>query len=147
MTVPLFVLLMCSVLRAQTDDVAHFEKRVRPVLLKNCVPCHGPKKQESGFRLDTRRGVLAGGEISGPSVDLKAPQTSVLLKAIRHEGDISMPPEKKLLDAEILAMETWVKAGLLGRTNRQPLGISTSVRLGRVTGQLSQSFYRRCPRW
>ena len=112
MTVPLFVLLMCSVLRAQTDDVAHFEKRVRPVLLKNCVPCHGPKKQESGFRLDTRRGVLAGGEISGPSVDLKAPQTSVLLKVIRHEGDISMPPEKKLLDAEILAMETWVKAGL-----------------------------------
>ena len=29
-----------------------FETKVRPVLAENCFSCHGPKKQQSDFRLD-----------------------------------------------------------------------------------------------
>ena len=38
-----------------------FEKKVRPVLSGNCWECHGEKKQESNFRLDSRAAVLEGG--------------------------------------------------------------------------------------
>lgn len=100
-----------SPVRAQSDGAAHFEKRVRPVLLKNCVSCHGPKKQESGLRLDSRGRALAGGEIAGPAIDLKSPNKSPLLRAIRHEGDITMPPDGKLPRDEIRAIESWLKAG------------------------------------
>ena len=42
-----------------------FEARVRPILVEQCVKCHGPKKQSSGLRLDSREAVLKGGD-SGP---------------------------------------------------------------------------------
>ena len=32
-----------------------FESRIRPILVENCLSCHGPKKQEAGLRLDSRR--------------------------------------------------------------------------------------------
>ena len=31
-----------------SQESAFFERRVRPVLVENCVPCHGPAKQKSG---------------------------------------------------------------------------------------------------
>src|SRR5690349_8156421 len=42
-----------------------FESRVRPVLIEHCVACHGPEKQKSGLRLDSARGLHAGGS-GGP---------------------------------------------------------------------------------
>ena len=47
--------------------VEFFEARVRPILVDQCMKCHGPKKQSSGLRLDSREAVLKGGE-SGPAV-------------------------------------------------------------------------------
>ena len=44
-----------------------FEARVRPVLAAHCWECHGPQKQKSGLRLDSREAVLRGGE-TGPAV-------------------------------------------------------------------------------
>ena len=47
--------------------VEFFEARVRPILVDQCMKCHGPKKQSSGLRLDSREAVLKGGD-SGPAV-------------------------------------------------------------------------------
>ena len=47
-----------------------FESKVRPLLIARCVECHGPKKEESGLRLDSRERVLAGND-EGPVVLLK----------------------------------------------------------------------------
>ncbi|MBY0395599.1 MAG: hypothetical protein K2X91_03900, partial [Thermoleophilia bacterium] len=44
-----------------TSD-AHFEARVRPVLVEHCARCHGPEKQRGGLRLDTAEGLQRGGE-------------------------------------------------------------------------------------
>lgn len=35
-----------------------FAKDVMPLFRQNCIECHGPKKQESGMRLDRRSSVL-----------------------------------------------------------------------------------------
>jgi Protein of unknown function (DUF1553)/Protein of unknown function (DUF1549)/Planctomycete cytochrome C len=91
-------------------DVAFFEKQIRPVLSEQCWSCHGPKKQTAGLRLDSRTAMLKGGE-SGPAINEKEPTRSLLLRAIRHEGDIKMPPKTKLPALAIAALETWVNRG------------------------------------
>ena len=35
-----------------------FERDIRPMLGERCVPCHGPKQQESLLRLDSRAQAL-----------------------------------------------------------------------------------------
>src|SRR3954470_9404539 len=76
-------------------DADFFERQVRPILSEHCWSCHGPKKQTAGLRLDTRAGVLKGGE-SGSAVNEKEPGKSLLLQAVRHEGELKMPPKTKL---------------------------------------------------
>src|SRR5262245_59101788 len=85
-------LLAVGVLRAEPPAVSpqaaeFFEKRIRPVLVENCQSCHGPKKQRSGLRLDSRAGLLKGGD-NGPVFSPKEPEKSRLLKAVRHDGDL-----------------------------------------------------------
>src|SRR5262245_32865073 len=49
------------------EQEAFFEKSIRPILVARCFECHGEKKQEAGVRLDSRSGLLKGGE-SGPAI-------------------------------------------------------------------------------
>ena len=51
------------------EQLDFFEKRIRPVLVKHCYKCHSEeaaKKDElrGGLLLDSRDGILAGGELS-----------------------------------------------------------------------------------
>lgn len=91
------------------ETVEFFEKRVRPVLAEHCFACHGPKKQKASLRLDSEAALLKGGE-SGKIVIPGDPDKSLLIRAIRHEGDTKMP-EKKLPDDMIAALTAWVKMG------------------------------------
>jgi mono/diheme cytochrome c family protein len=52
---------------AAAADMTHFEQRIRPLLLANCIDCHGPDKQKGGLRLDSRAGWQTGGD-SGPAI-------------------------------------------------------------------------------
>ncbi|MCH8828558.1 MAG: PSD1 domain-containing protein [Planctomycetes bacterium] len=88
-----------------------FEKRVRPLLAANCFSCHGSGKQKSGLRLDSRARLLKGGE-TGRAVIAGMPEKSLLIQAVRHSGDIRMPPKKKLSSAQIADLVKWVRLGL-----------------------------------
>ncbi len=87
-----------------------FEARIRPLLVERCLDCHGPSKQMASLRLDSRQAVLIGGQ-SGPAIDLAQPEGSLLIRAVRHEGDIAMPPTGQLSDEEISALAEWVSRG------------------------------------
>src|SRR5262249_53257231 len=111
--IPLLVLTIALQARAapiSPADVDFFEKSVRPVLADNCWSCHGPKKQTSGLRLDSRAAILNGGE-SGPAVNEKEPEKSLLLSAVRQVGMLKMPPKTKLPGPAIDALTHWVKLG------------------------------------
>ena len=88
---------------------ADFEKRIRPLLVEHCQRCHGPKKAMASLRLDSRAGLLKGGD-GGPVVKPGDPDGSRLVQAVRHVGDLRMP-KKKLPEADIAALAAWVKAG------------------------------------
>jgi hypothetical protein len=94
------------------EQLKFFEEKVRPVLANRCYECHGAKKQESGLRLDSRAGVLQGGDAGAPAADPGKPDESVLIAAVRRTGDYEMPPAAKLPDEEIDALVTWVEMGL-----------------------------------
>jgi hypothetical protein len=87
-----------------------FERDIRPLLVNRCLSCHAGDKPKGGLRLDTREGVMAGGE-GGAVVVPKEPAKSRLLNAVRHAGDLKMPAAK-LPDREIAALEEWVKLGV-----------------------------------
>jgi mono/diheme cytochrome c family protein len=102
-----------------------FEARVRPVLAANCLGCHGPQKQKGGLRLDGRDAMLRGGD-TGKVVIPGKPDQSRLIEAIRHDGDVQMPPKGKLKDDEIAALTEWVLSGAFWPEPRRDAGASRS---------------------
>jgi cytochrome c553 len=87
-----------------------FEQRIRPLLVEKCQACHGEKLAEAGLRLDSRAGLLAGSD-SGAVVVPGDTDASRLISAVRHAGDLAMPPDARLSDEEIRWLETWVATG------------------------------------
>jgi hypothetical protein len=88
-----------------------FEARIRPILVEKCMRCHGPSKQSSGLRLDSREAVLKGGD-SGPAIVPARPEESLMIRAVAHRhGDLKMPPKGKLPDAEVDLLARWVAMG------------------------------------
>jgi hypothetical protein len=87
-----------------------FETRVRPVLAENCYRCHSAQseKVKAGLMLDTRDGLLNGGQ-SGAAVVPGDADRSLLIKAVRYsDPELQMPPKKKLSDAQIALFQQWV---------------------------------------
>lgn len=95
------------------DQVAFFERRIRPVLVNNCYECHAAdaKKIGGNLLLDSRAGLIKGGD-TGPAVYPGLPEASLLIRAVRHaDPDLTMPPKKKLNPLEIADLEEWVRMG------------------------------------
>src|ERR1051326_669354 len=44
-----------------------YEKKIRPLFAQQCYPCHGPKQQQSGLRLDRAADLRKGGN-RGPAI-------------------------------------------------------------------------------
>ncbi|HVK16534.1 MAG TPA: PSD1 and planctomycete cytochrome C domain-containing protein [Fimbriiglobus sp.] len=96
------------------EQVAFYDKQVKPVLKAHCLKCHGDdsKKIRGGLDLTRRAGLLTGGD-TGPAVDLKQPDASLLLKAVHYKDeDYRMPPAGKLPAEPIAVLTRWVKDGL-----------------------------------
>ncbi len=98
-----------------TAQVDFFEKKIRPILVEQCYRCHSEaaarnKKLKGGLLLDAREGLKAGGD-SGPALVPGNPEASLLIKTLRYENDVKMPPKGKLPDAVIADFAAWVKMG------------------------------------
>lgn len=100
-----------SVLEAQesTTQEDHFENHVRPLLVKNCIQCHGQTKREAGLDLSSLDGVLRGGD-SGPAMAVGKSDESLIVEALRHQS-LQMPPDKKLDDAAVDQIVRWINDG------------------------------------
>ena len=95
------------------EDLAFFESEVRPVLAEHCYSCHAAdaKSIRGGLVLDTKQGWIEGGD-SGSAVEPGDPEASPLIWAVRYDDPIlRMPPDGKLPDEAIAALEDWVARG------------------------------------
>src|SRR5262249_45607502 len=90
-----------------------FEQKIRPVLVEHCYKCHSAqaKSPKGGLLLDSREGLLKGGD-SGQAVVPGKPDAGLLLKAVRYTDEaLRMPPKGKLPDAVVADLEKWTAPG------------------------------------
>jgi hypothetical protein len=91
--------------------IEFFEKKVRPLLITQCYDCHSTgKKKRGGLLLDSKSGVLKGGD-NGPIVVPGKPELSRLIQAVGYKDDLKMPKNGKLADEQIAVLTEWVKMG------------------------------------
>jgi len=104
------------------DQQGHefFEKRIRPVLIRQCYECHSSaaKELKGGLRLDSRAGIRKGGE-TGPAVVPGSVTESLLIEAMRHQT-LEMPPDKKLSNKIIVDFVKWIERGAPDPRDRPP---------------------------
>jgi mono/diheme cytochrome c family protein len=100
----LFFLL--SALQAADDNAAAAQQ----ILKKNCLLCHGAAMQSSGLDLRTRDAMIKGGE-RGPSLKPGDALNSKLYRFASAMDQPSMPPGKKLNDADLAVLKTWIESG------------------------------------
>ena len=111
----LFILLFSAlpVLGQTPQQVEFFEKSIRPLLVAQCVECHGAdaKKIKGKLLITSRADLLRGGE-TGAAIVPGEPAKSLLLQAVRYTHEVlKMPPKGKLKESEIANLETWIKNG------------------------------------
>jgi cytochrome c553 len=98
------------------EGAEFFETKIRPVLVDSCYRCHSAEaeggKVKGGLRLDTREGMLKGGESGKPAVVPGNAGASLLVEAIRHtNADLQMPPKKKLGERQVADFVAWINMG------------------------------------
>jgi hypothetical protein len=93
------------------DQLAFFEKKIRPVLISHCYQCHSQdsKALKGGLALDTLEGIRAGGD-SGHAVVPGDVEGSILMEAIRYES-MEMPPKQQLPQSVIGDFQKWIEMG------------------------------------
>ncbi len=103
-----------------------FEQKIRPLLVERCHACHSSQtaSPQGGLRLDTRDGLLKGGD-SGPAIVPGKPNRSLLIAAVRHQDRV-MPPKGPALTApQIADLVAWVEQGAPPARNPSPLPCRT----------------------
>ena len=95
-------------------DLQFFETRVRPILVDRCYKCHShdADKIKGGLMLDTREGMLHGGD-TGPAIAPGKPEDSRLVDAISYkDADLQMPPKgERLTDEQVVDLTEWIRRG------------------------------------
>jgi hypothetical protein len=103
----------CRSAEPNVAAVEFFEKEVRPLLVTHCYECHGNGESDGGLGLDTRAGLIAGGD-SGPAIVPGKPDSSRLIEAVRYSNlDLQMPPQGKLAAKDVAVLERWVASGAI----------------------------------
>src|SRR6059058_544535 len=95
-------------------DGVSFKRDIAPVLLNNCLACHGPKKSEGGYRIDTFERLTAEGDSSQPGFAAKDLEGSeAFRRIISTDVKERMPLEGDPLPSEQVALlKQWIEAGL-----------------------------------
>lgn len=104
------------------ENIAFFEKNIRPVLIEHCYECHSGKAKilKGGLRLDHREGLLAGGN-SGAAIVPGDPEASRLVHALRYKDpDLRMPPSGRLPDPVVTNFVEWIRSGAVDPRQEAP---------------------------
>jgi len=105
--------------QARAEDLEFFEAKVRPLLVRHCAECHSRAagEPEGGLSFDTRSDFFAA---EGVAVAGK-PDESLLVKVIRYDSDLQMPPDGDRMRSTTLQPLFYITAAA-GRPCRETAG-------------------------
>lgn len=98
---------------AQAQSPVSFKKDIAPLLVNNCLACHGPKKAEGGYRIDSFERAVAAGESGAAAFMAKMVDASEGLRRI-VSADVKerMPLDGDPLPADQIALiKKWIEEG------------------------------------
>jgi mono/diheme cytochrome c family protein len=96
------------------DHKIDFTKEIQPILQASCVQCHANNSAKGKLSIDTREGLLKGGE-SGPAIEIGKSGDSTLINLVSGidiDADMIMPKKGNRLSAnEISQLRAWIDQG------------------------------------
>lgn len=107
------IVVLASQAYALEPTKVDYASQIKPILVKNCISCHGFEKQKGGLRLDAGASIIKGGN-SGPILIPGKSNESKILHAVEgKDPETRMPPmPKALISKEQSALiATWVDQG------------------------------------
>ena len=125
------ILTTLATVAAQTNPtpspIDFFEQRIRPILANQCYECHGAKQQKGGLRLDSREGLLKGGD-SGPTLVPSDAKKSLLIQEITLDHPHGGAPKDRLhlSDSVIADFLNWVNQGAPDPRDQPPTIAATA---------------------
>ncbi len=102
--------LACIALPALAAPPVVFSKQVLPLLRAQCLSCHGGANPASGYSLETRDRMLAGGRHGGAIQVGKGAQSSLVLY-MTGELKPKMPPNGAIDLEKIAVIRRWIDEG------------------------------------
>src|SRR5438445_582293 len=90
-----------------------FNRDIRPILNKSCIPCHGGVKQVANVSFIYRDEALGKGKSGRPTVVPGRPNASELItRVVSSDPDIRMPQHgPPLPPKQIDLLRRWIKEG------------------------------------
>ena len=117
--------------KPSAEELAFFEKKIRPSLIKYCYECHSEEsgKTRGGLLLDTREAMLQGGD-SGNVLAGDPYTKSLFWEAITWaDMDMEMPPKKQMPAEVIQSFRSWLQMGAPDPRSRQKIVLESKVDL------------------
>jgi mono/diheme cytochrome c family protein len=95
------------------DRTVDFTQDIQPIFTRACFSCHGPEKQQGGYRLDSPAAALRGGETYSPAIKPGDSAGSPLIQLVAGlVPDTKMPAKgDPLTAAEIGLLRAWIDQG------------------------------------
>ena len=115
--VSLLLVAIAQLANRQVDaEEIDFNRQIRPLLSRNCFPCHGhdAKHREGELRLDTRTDAIAKREGKPAISPGKSSESALFLRIISDDPDMRMPPADSgstLTAQEIQLLKQWIEQG------------------------------------
>lgn len=108
-----FAIASSGALAGIADEPVSFRKDLAPILLDQCLACHGPKKAEGGLRVDSFERVTKEGDSGSPGFVAKDLDLSEAYRRMSSDDESErMPAEADALPAEQLALfKRWIEEG------------------------------------
>ncbi|WP_245817982.1 DUF1549 domain-containing protein [Granulicella rosea] len=128
---------------ATPEQLAYFEKNVRPILVNRCYNCHSDAfKEAGGLRVDVGISIFSGGN-EGPVIIPGHPEKSLLIERVKTADTKKRMPQEStesLPAEEVAILERWIKDGAAWPDETEKLP-QTPARLAVAYPRLRQSFW------
>lgn len=95
------------------DATVSFRSQIAPILQDNCLACHGAKKAEGGYRVDSYQELMKPGDSGEVPIIVSSSEFGELVRRLECNDDFErMPAESEPLSADQVAVvKKWVAEG------------------------------------
>jgi WD40 repeat protein len=110
---------------AISKDLTSFRQQIAPLLLENCLACHGPKRAEGGYRVDSFESLQKAGDSGLPPLGTPDLEANELLRRLNtSDHSERMPAESEPLSLDQIGIvRKWISEGAAfdGEKHSDPL--------------------------